>query len=68
MGDEWLSHNSLEFIGVFSSVDKAVDVMITKSNGEDMVELQSMIHELRIYGQTNNHCVNWIIEECNIDE
>ena len=67
-GDEWLSNTSLTFMGVYSSVDKAINAMITNSDCGDMIELQSMINEMRTDLRTFGHDVNWMIEEHYIDE
>ena len=67
-GDEWLSNTSLTFMGVYSSADKAINAMITNSDCGDMIELQSMINEMRTDLHTFGHDVNWMIEEHYIDE
>ena len=68
MGDAWLSTSSHQFMGVYSSVNNAIKAMVIKSDCCDMVELQSMINELRTDLHTFGHDVNYMIEEHYIDE
>ena len=70
-GDAWLSTNSLVLMGVFTSVENAVNAvahdMSKKSGGDYTMEIEEVTDELAEHLQTQGLNENWIIKECELN-
>lgn len=64
-GDDWLTKMSLTAMGIFSSVDKAIQAFKRNTRSS---HIDDMVKELRQHKQTCGYDENWMIVPCNLNE
>lgn len=66
LGDAWLSRSSLSIMGVFSSLESAIDAVIENAECSDD-EIEEMMESLYTHKQAQWHDERWLISECPMD-